>query len=52
MSSTTATLHIEIPITLQGSVICLEPIRRDMRNSSGRRPRTPSMISFSGFRTA
>src|SRR5580704_14086668 len=29
MSSTTATLHIEIPITLQGSVIRLEPIRRE-----------------------
>jgi RimJ/RimL family protein N-acetyltransferase len=29
MSSTAATLHIEIPITLQGSVIRLEPIRRE-----------------------
>jgi RimJ/RimL family protein N-acetyltransferase len=29
MSLTTATLHIEIPITLQGSVIRLEPIRRE-----------------------
>src|SRR6202451_2644632 len=29
MSSTTATLHIEIPITLEGSVIRLEPIRRE-----------------------
>jgi RimJ/RimL family protein N-acetyltransferase len=29
MSSATATLHIEIPITLQGSVIRLEPIRRE-----------------------
>jgi RimJ/RimL family protein N-acetyltransferase len=29
MSSTTATLHIEIPITLQGSAIRLEPIRRE-----------------------
>jgi RimJ/RimL family protein N-acetyltransferase len=29
MSSTTGTLHIEIPITLQGSVIRLEPIRRE-----------------------
>ncbi|HVR23965.1 MAG TPA: GNAT family protein [Candidatus Polarisedimenticolia bacterium] len=29
MRSTTATLHIEIPITLQGTVIRLEPIRRE-----------------------
>jgi N-acetyltransferase len=29
MSSTTATPHIEIPIALQGSVIRLEPLRRE-----------------------
>ena len=52
MSLAASPLDIVMPVTLEGLVVRLEPLRREHAEIFWRSLRTPSTISSNGFPTA